>query len=155
VLNEAVYRMPAKELGVDRRIEVAIEIIQVELARKMTVAYLAKRVNLSPWHFCHLFKAETSVTPKQFVKSCRLGKARQLLAGSFLTVKEIASKVGFEDRSHFTRSFKESSGQPPTRYRSLAVVPLDRRPAQQNPYGAPVQELYAMGDTMKVPSSND
>src|SRR5678815_4452094 len=101
----------------DRRIEVAIKIIRLELSQRMTVGYLAKRVNLSPWHFCHLFKAETSVSPKQFVRASRLGKAKDLLADSFFTVKEIAAKVGFEDRSHFTRAFKASEGSSPTHYR--------------------------------------
>jgi transcriptional regulator GlxA family with amidase domain len=35
-----------------------------------------------------------------------------------LTVVEIAVEVGFENASHFSRLFRETYGQPPSKFRS-------------------------------------
>lgn len=101
----------------DRRIEAAIRIIQMEESRHLAIADLARRVGLSPWHFIRLFKAETSFTPKQYLLNARLKHAQQLLGHSFLSVKEVAANVGFDDRSHFSRAFKNINGEAPTNFR--------------------------------------
>lgn len=100
----------------DRRIQAALRIMQLT-HRNLRMTELARRVNLSVWHFTHLFRAETSVSPKQYVRCLRMKEAEKLLAESFLSVKEVAAKVGLGDRSHFSRDFKRISGQSPTNYR--------------------------------------
>jgi len=103
---------------VDRRIETAIRIMHVETHRNLPIAELAQRVNLSSWHFIRLFKAETSKSPKYYIRYLRMKQAEQLLSESFLSVKEIAAKVGFGDRSHFSRDFKRLFGQAPADFRA-------------------------------------
>jgi len=102
---------------VDHRIEAAIRIMQMEESRHLAIADLARRVGLSPWHFIRLFKAETSLTPKQYLLNSRMKHAQELLGHSFLSVKEVAANVGFEDRSHFSRDFKRMNGEAPTNFR--------------------------------------
>jgi transcriptional regulator GlxA family with amidase domain len=101
----------------DRRIQAAIQIMQLEGNRQLPIQELAKRVRLSPWHFIRLFKAETSVTPKQYIRYFRMKQAEELLGQSFLSVKEVAANLGFEDRSHFSRDFKKINGHAPTVFR--------------------------------------
>lgn len=102
----------------DRRIETAIRIMHVETHCNLPIAELAQRVNLSSWHFIRLFKAETSKSPKYYIRHLRMKQAEQLLSESFLSVKEIAAKVGFGDRSHFSRDFKRLFGQAPAAFRA-------------------------------------
>jgi transcriptional regulator GlxA family with amidase domain len=85
--------------------------------RNLRMVDLARSVNLSVWHFTHLFKTETLLSPKRYMRSLRMKEAGKLLEESFLSVKEIAAKVGLGDRSHFSRDFKKISGQSPTSYR--------------------------------------
>jgi AraC family transcriptional regulator len=98
----------------DRRILVAIQIVRLERNRNVSIRELAGRVNLSPCHFTHLFRAETSISPKQFIRDYKLELAAQLLRESFLSVKEVAATVGIGDRSHFSRDFKKVHGCVPS-----------------------------------------
>jgi len=62
----------------DRRIEAAIRIIHTEDHRNIPVSELAERVRLSISHFIRLFKAETSLSPKQYVRCIRMRQAADL-----------------------------------------------------------------------------
>jgi AraC family transcriptional regulator len=101
----------------DRRIESAVKIIHGDIQRNIPVGELAQRVRLSIGYFIRLFKAETSLSPKQYVRCIRMKQAETLLDGSFLSVKEIAASLGAGDRSHFSRDFKKRYGRTPTTFR--------------------------------------
>jgi hypothetical protein len=45
-------------------------------------------------------------------------RAKNLLESSFLSVKEIAYRVGMNDESHFVRDFKATYGSSPSCYRT-------------------------------------
>lgn len=103
----------------DRRIDAAIKVIHNEIHQNIPVSELARQVRLSTRHFIRLFKAETSLSPKQYVRCLRMKQAEALLDDSFLNVKEIAASVGVGDRSHFSRDFKKTYGHAPTTFRDL------------------------------------
>jgi AraC family transcriptional regulator of arabinose operon len=71
----------------------------------------------SRFHFCRLFKEETGQTPWQYVLERRLERARELLLGGQLSVKEISARLGFSHPDYFARLFKRSSGVTPRQYR--------------------------------------
>jgi AraC-like DNA-binding protein len=110
----------------DRRIETALGIIKDGFHRNPQVRELAHRVHLSRWHFIRLFKAETSLSPKQYVRNLRMQEAEELLRQSFLSVKEIAASLGFEDRSQFSRDFKKFRGSAPTKFRAHRKTDWER-----------------------------
>ena len=60
--------------------------------------------------------ALTSKTPLDFIKSCRIKKAAQLLQKKTLNVSEICYKVGFRNRKYFAKTFKEEYGVIPSKY---------------------------------------
>ena len=66
-------------------------------------------------------KAETGLAPGQFLRALRLQAARELLESSPLSVKEVMAKAGFNDKSYFTRAFKQAFGASPSSYRSQFV----------------------------------
>lgn len=102
----------------DPRIQIVRSAIEKDCRRAWTITALAKLVNLSPSRLRHLFKAETGITPNQFLKEIRLGEAEELLRTTFLRVKEIMNRVGFLDESHFGHEFKRVYGKSPSQYRS-------------------------------------
>jgi transcriptional regulator GlxA family with amidase domain len=102
----------------DPRVRTVVILIEADLCRETALTALAHIVNLSPSHLRHLFKAETGLTPAQYLKRLRMEKAKQLLETTFLSVKVIASQVGIHNLSHFAQDFKKAHGLTPAQHRA-------------------------------------
>jgi len=85
---------------------------------------MARLVNLSPSRFSHLFKAETRLSPAEYLKSLKMQKAKELLETTFLTNQQVITRVGINDESHFWRDFKRIYGLTPAEYRTRYLVGL-------------------------------
>ena len=101
------------------KVSKVIALMSDDVHRAHTLAELAAYVNLSTSRLRHLFKEETGVTLSEYVKLLRLRKAAELLATTFLSVKEIMTETGLKNQSHFVRVFKRTYGLTPTRYRAM------------------------------------
>jgi len=106
----------------DRRIETTLKVMHEEIHRNIPVRELARQVRLSTGHFIRLFKAETSLSPKQYVRCLKMRHAEKLLGRSLLSVKEIAASLGVGDRSHFSRDFKKIHGRAPKSWRNRKLA---------------------------------
>ena len=94
--------------------------MQHHLHAKLSLPELAAAVALSASRFSHLFKTQTGVSPARCLKSMRLQKARDLLEGSNLIIKDVAVHVGLNP-SAFSASFREIYGVTPLQYRSACL----------------------------------
>ncbi len=101
----------------DLRVQIVIARMMDDLKRPLRLGVMARSVNLSPSRLQHLFKAHTSMTPAQYLKSLRMRHAKGLVESTLLTVKEIRAGVGIKDESHFVRDFKKAYGLSPRKYR--------------------------------------
>jgi two-component system response regulator YesN len=101
----------------DIRVRQVITLLSQDLSRNVDIKALASSVDLSASRLRHLFKDETGLTPAQYLKRLRLERARELMEGSFLRVKEVMPQLGITDESHFVRDFKKTHGLPPIKYR--------------------------------------
>ncbi|MFB9904362.1 helix-turn-helix domain-containing protein [Allokutzneria oryzae] len=88
-----------------------------------TLVSLAAHTGLSPSRFSHLYASATGRTPMQEVRTHRLHRAAQLLAGTGMSVAAVASTVGYVDQFHFSRAFRREFGLPPSSYRRHGEVP--------------------------------
>jgi len=68
-------------------------------------------MSLSAFH--HNFKAVTSTSPLQYLKTYRLHKARVLMLHDGLNAGTAAMRVGYESPSQFSREFKRYFGISP------------------------------------------
>jgi AraC-like DNA-binding protein len=78
---------------------------------------VCQTVNLSKSRIRHLFKWSSARPFGNYVRQKQMEHARTLLESSFLNVKQVMARAGFNDESHFTRDFKRVYGCSPTRYR--------------------------------------
>jgi AraC-like DNA-binding protein len=63
--------------------------------------------------FFQNFRAVTSTSPMQYLKTIRLHKARMLMAQEGLRAGIAAERVGYESSSQFSREFKRLFGMSP------------------------------------------
>lgn len=84
----------------------------------LSVKSLARQVGASTSHISRTFHSSTGQTIRQAIQNARIERAKEHLADSSLTIKEIASLIGFASPEHFTRAFSRIVGVPPTLYRS-------------------------------------
>lgn len=84
---------------------------------ELSLTEFAQSVNLSVWRLCHIFKSNVGMPPIRYLRLLRMERAKLLLESSFLSVKEIAFRVGLNDESHFVRDFKSTYGFSPSVYR--------------------------------------
>ena len=107
----------------DHRVTAAIGIMHRQLADRVSVIRLSKSVNLSPRRLAQLFKVETGSSPRQYLRTLRMQRARNLLQTSFLSVKEVSFHSGLTDVSHFVRDFKKQYGLTPSEFRAQMDEP--------------------------------
>jgi len=91
----------------------ATSYLAANFERRVRLRDVAGRVNLSESHLAHLFRREAGVSPQRFLKSLRLYRASELLETTFLSVKQVMARVGFNDPSHFVREFQKTFGASP------------------------------------------
>ena len=83
---------------------------------------ISEHLNLSEVYLRKLFLENYGTTPKQHILNIRLGKAKQLLCDSVLSITEISEKCGFSSVYHFCRTFKGKTGITPTEYSKANIV---------------------------------
>lgn len=88
---------------------------------KITNKQLAELCAVSQDYFVRTFKNYYHITPKQYLLDLRLNKAKEQLVAQMQSVNEVASTLGFENATYFSRVFKKKVGMTPTQYRRSAV----------------------------------
>jgi AraC family transcriptional regulator len=94
-----------------------LEYIEAHLDGELKLEQLAAEVGVSAFHFAHLFRASTGVTPHQYVLGQRVERAKLLLKVPHLTIAEIAAGTGFSSATNFVRSFRMRTGATPGEWR--------------------------------------
>jgi AraC family transcriptional regulator of arabinose operon len=106
---------PAKTEG--HRATLAAEWLRQHYARGVTVEDAAKAMGMSRSGLFRVFREHTGQNPKAYLDHLRIEHARHLLHRGGYTVKEIASRCGFSDARHFSRTFTRKTGEQPSDFR--------------------------------------
>jgi two-component system response regulator YesN len=78
---------------------------------------VSREMNISPYYFSKLFKEEAGITFIEYLTTLRMTKAKALLSDPAIPVKEVGTKVGYQDPNYFSRIFKRYTGKTPTEFR--------------------------------------
>ncbi|MEE4187135.1 MAG: AraC family transcriptional regulator [Roseobacter sp.] len=92
--------------------------IRTQLDQTISVDALAREAGMSPSHFARVFKETLGSTPMQYVLAYRVEQARKMLEEPARPLSDIAIACGFADQAHFSRSFKQLTGQTPRAFRT-------------------------------------
>ena len=118
VLAEASRRV-ARDAGrpVPVWLQQARAFVEQHFAEPVPLSAVARRVGVHPVHLARTFRRCYRTTFGGYVRQVRIEFARRELAASSGSLSDIAAAAGFCDQSHFTRLFKQHTGQTPAEYR--------------------------------------
>lgn len=109
------------------RLKPALDLIEREMHRPLSLHDLAESIGVTPQYFCELFRIVTSRRPTEYVNQRRIDRAKEILYAEPNTrISEIAHRVGFESDSYFSTVFRRMEGVSPRQYRETKTgVQLD------------------------------
>lgn len=100
----------------DLLIEKAVDFINDNFQRSISLDEIAESVSLSPIYFHNRFKKATGKTPHEYITEKRIKKAVNMLMTTNMSHAEIAYECGFSSQSYFNSAFKKSMGFSPRDY---------------------------------------
>ncbi|HVG24977.1 MAG TPA: helix-turn-helix domain-containing protein [Thermoanaerobaculia bacterium] len=87
----------------------------------LTLSMLAADADVHAAHLARTFRRHYGTTVGELLRERRVAYAKQRLA-SRAPLSEIALDAGFADQSHFTRTFRKSTGMTPTAFQQITRV---------------------------------
>lgn len=131
VLAVLAFDNPALETGADRHgnryVEAAVEYINRNLAKPMSVDTIARAVGLSASRLTQLFRSHVGQPPKRYLRRERVLRACHYLDATDATISQVAELVGYADPLHFSRVFRRVLGRSPRQYRGRESVSSGER----------------------------
>lgn len=100
-----------------RRIDSALEYMNRNFQKNITLTEVSKLVNMTEVSFSRFFKTRTGITFMDSLLELRLGNASRLLIDTTQSVAEVAYNCGFNNISNFNRLFKKKKGCTPKEFR--------------------------------------
>lgn len=95
----------------------AIDYIQSNYSRKMSVEEVANYIGLNRSYFGVIFKEITEFSPQDFIIYYRMDKAKKLLSDISMNIGDVSHSVGYDDPLTFSKQFKKTVGVSPSAYR--------------------------------------
>ncbi len=117
VLNAEGFSMET-EVKDNDRINVVFNHVKANFKEDISLEEIANMVSMTVPSFCRYFKKITNKTFTQFVNEYRLVHASKLLAEQPMSITQVCYESGFNNFSHFNKSFKAFTGQNPSEYRN-------------------------------------
>lgn len=91
--------------------------IEENFMKELSVQDMASRFGYNDAYFCRIFKQLFGKSFVTYLTDFRIEKAKELMAQSSESVKEIARAVGYEDSNYFAKVFRRITGMSPSAYR--------------------------------------
>lgn len=102
----------------DTAISKVLSFIEENYHMDINIDILCNYVNYSRSYLSRLFKKEVNMTIPEYANTIRIQHARILLIETSMSMREVASSVGFSDPYYFSNVFKSFTGYSPSAYRA-------------------------------------
>jgi AraC family transcriptional regulator len=120
VENLALIRATTRR-EVYRRVSRATDLLHSNYASGVDLQMLAQTAGLSKYHFLRLFKLVHGLTPHTYLQRKRVCVAVRLLESTRLTMREVATNVGFADDSTLVPQVRRWTRRTPGQVRAAAA----------------------------------
>jgi transcriptional regulator GlxA family with amidase domain len=117
----------------DMTVRLAQRYMLDHLSAPSLVSAAAALAHLDERTFSRRFKRATGLRPSDYVFRQRMRRAQDLLVRCRMPIEEIATRVGYYDRSSFSKAFKVHANQSPAQYRKQNQLPLRLFESDLNP----------------------
>ncbi|MCD9021149.1 helix-turn-helix domain-containing protein [Cohnella silvisoli] len=101
----------------DNNLANILEWVRIHAIEPIGVSALADRFNYNKDYLSRFFKRKTGMNLQEYIHALKLSIAKDLLAHTRQSVKEIAYAVGIGDEKYFMRLFKKYEKITPTEFR--------------------------------------
>ena len=98
----------------------AHDLIHENVGRPLTLSSIAREIGVHPAHLARTFRAHYRRSIGEYVRRLRIERASRELSDGGASIAEIGLRAGFFDQSHFSRVFRDHTGQTPAAFRSDA-----------------------------------
>lgn len=99
-----------------------IHYLQEQHKNDASLIEAAELVHLNPAYLSHIFSKETGITFSEYLLSCRINSAKDLLMRTSAKIKDVGTQSGFNDYRNFCKTFKKIVGVTPQNYRKQGRV---------------------------------
>ena len=86
-------------------------------AAPRSVGEIAGELGVHPVHLARRFRTAFGLAPGEYLRRCRLDRARRMMQRTAAPLAEIAAAAGFADQSHFSNAFRKQFGVTPRAFR--------------------------------------
>ncbi|GAB6929295.1 response regulator [Paenibacillus sp. JCM 10914] len=99
------------------QVQEALEYVDGSLHEPVSLKEVAEALHLNSSYFSVLFKDQTGITFSEYLTRRRVQRAKELLAGTSLSVAEISERVGYQTAKYFVKVFRDHESVSPSQYR--------------------------------------
>lgn len=103
--------------NIDHKYYNIMKYINDNLSVQLRAGDIAKKFRYAPESLSRDFKNAVGTSIKKYIDQVIMQKAQLLLLSSDLTIQQISNTLGFNDRNHFSKYFKQKSKISPSDYR--------------------------------------
>lgn len=118
--NSALLREEPGQNGTQiRRMQKMLAFMECHYMEQVRLQQIADSAGISCRECMRIFKDVARTSPKRYLNTLRLQKAKQLLAETTAPVSEICGCCGLVDQSYFTKIFRQQFGLSPGKFRKI------------------------------------
>ncbi|MGN0179681.1 MAG: response regulator [Monoglobaceae bacterium] len=106
----------------DALIKQAKKYISAHISEEISLEDVARHVHMNPAYFSRYFKLRAGEKFSAYLVKLRVDTAAELLREGEIKISEIGEKVGYPNRSYFSKIFKQQMGCTPKEYLNNLIL---------------------------------
>ena len=113
----SLYTEQSNNTDKTKRISASIEYIHKNFnSPTISVKQIAEQSFMSEVYFRRIFRSCFDKSPIKYINNLRINHAKNLLAGNYMTIYEVAKQCGFANEKYFSRVFSQQVGVSPGQF---------------------------------------